>query len=66
MGNIIVVPQKIIELYEKGDPIKKIYNEEEFIDSIASSTNLNLLTENNANASSTESLNEEINDILNP
>ena len=76
--NIISVPKKILDLYEEGEPIARIYSEEEPLDlETGSSTPGMLATGTPAIASSSEptvatgtpnssDLEEEINNVLNP
>lgn len=70
-SNIITVPQKILDLYEDGEPISKIYTEDdtEIVDpgvATSSTENLASTTADIASGTNTNLLSEEINDILNP
>ncbi len=68
--NIINVPLKILELYEEGEPINEIYNEEK-LEEIDLNKKTSTTTEQSSATSTdrnlaTSTLEEEIQDILNP
>ena len=64
--NVIAVPDKILNLYEKGEQIKEIFNEEILDIDNATSTKSILASSTPDIASTTDNLKDEINSVLNP